>query len=51
VLGFTQVVFIVREEIKETVKEIFLPKLQGKAEVHFIVQSLDKYVPAEFQAH
>jgi dTDP-glucose pyrophosphorylase len=47
--GFTQVVFIVREEIKDTVKEIFLPKLQGKAEVHFIVQSLDKYVPAEFQ--
>jgi NDP-sugar pyrophosphorylase family protein len=47
--GFNQVVFIVREEIKETVKEIFLPKLQGKAEVHFIVQSLDKYVPAEFQ--
>lgn len=47
--GFTQIVFIVREEIKETVKEIFLPKLQGKAEVHFIVQSLDKYVPAEFQ--
>lgn len=47
--GFNQVVFIVREEIKETVKEMFLPKLEGKAEVHFIVQSLDKYVPAEFQ--
>jgi len=47
--GFNQVVFIVRDEIKETVKEMFLPKLQGKAEVHFIVQSLDKYVPAEFQ--
>jgi len=47
--GFNQVVFIVREEIKETVKEMFLPKLQGKAEVHFIVQSLDKYVPVEFQ--
>lgn len=47
--GFSQVVFIVREEIKETVKEIFLPKLQGKAEVHFVVQSLEKYVPAQFQ--
>jgi len=47
--GFTQVVFIVREEIKETVKEIFLPKLQGKADVHFVVQSLEKFVPAKYQ--
>lgn len=47
--GFSQVVFVVREEIKETVQEMFLPKLQGKAEVHFVVQSLDKFVPARFQ--
>lgn len=47
--GFGRIVFVVREEIKETVKEIFLPKLQGKAEVHFVVQSLDKFVPAQFQ--
>ena len=47
--GFGRIVFVVREEIKETVKEIFLPKLQGKAEVHFVVQSLEKFVPAEFQ--
>ena len=44
--GFTNIVFVVREEIKETVKEMFLPKLQGKAEVHFEVQSLDRFVPA-----
>ena len=47
--GFGRIVFVVREEIKETVKEIFLPKLQGKAEVHFVVQSLEKFVPSEFQ--
>ncbi len=47
--GFTQIVFVVREEIKEQVKEIFLPKLQGKAEVHFVVQSLEKFVPAQYQ--
>lgn len=47
--GFGRIVFVVREEIKETVKEIFLPKLQGKAEVHFVVQSLEKFVPAQFQ--
>jgi NDP-sugar pyrophosphorylase family protein len=47
--GFTKVVFIVREEIKETVKEIFLPRLNGKVEVDFVVQSLDKMVPAQYQ--
>lgn len=47
--GFTKIVFVVREEIEEAVKEIFLPKLQGKAEVHFVIQSLEKFVPAEYQ--
>src|SRR5918995_579932 len=47
--GFTKVVFIVREEIKETVKEIFLPRLKGKIEVEFVVQSLDTMVPKEYQ--
>ena len=46
--GFEKIVFVVREEIKDTVKEIFSPKLEGKAEVHYVVQSLDKFVPAEF---
>ena len=47
--GFTKVVFIVRDEILETVKEIFLPKLKGKVEVEFVIQSLDTMVPAEFR--
>lgn len=47
--GFTKVVFIVREEIKETVKDIFLPRLKGKVQVEFVVQALDTMVPAEFQ--
>lgn len=47
--GFGRIVFVVREEIKDTVKEIFLPKLEGKAEVHFVVQSLEKFVPAQYQ--
>jgi NDP-sugar pyrophosphorylase family protein len=47
--GFSKVVFIVREEIKETVKDIFLPRLKGKVEVDFVVQSLDKMVPARYQ--
>lgn len=47
--GFTKVVFIVRDEIVETVKEKFLPKLQGKVEVEFVVQSLDKMLPPSFR--
>lgn len=46
--GFGKIVFVVREEILETVKEMFLPKLKGKAEVHFAIQSLDKFVPAQY---
>ena len=46
--GFTNIVFVVRDEIKETVQEMFLPKLQGKAEVHFEVQSLNRFVPEKF---
>jgi NDP-sugar pyrophosphorylase family protein len=47
--GFTKVVFIVREEIKETVKEIFLPRLQGKVDVEFVIQALDTMVPDEYK--
>ncbi len=47
--GFNKVVFIVRDEIRETVEEMFLPKLQGKAEVEFVVQGLDTFVPKEYQ--
>ena len=47
--GFTKVVFIVREEILETVKEIFLPKLKDKVEVAFVIQALDTLVPKEYQ--
>jgi len=47
--GFTKVVFIVRDEIRDTVQEMFLPKLKGKVEVEFVTQSLDTFVPAEYR--
>jgi len=47
--GFTKVVFIVRDEILETVKEKFAPKVKGKMEIDFVVQTLDKLIPAEFK--
>ena len=47
--GFTKVVFIVRDEILDIVKEKFLPKLQGKVEVEFVIQSLDKLIPEEYR--
>src|SRR5678815_4053856 len=46
--GFTKVVFIVRDEILDTVKQKFLPKLQGKVEVEFVVQSIDKLIPSSY---
>src|ERR671912_1201956 len=47
--GFTKVVFIVREEILETVKEKFGNKLKGKIEVDYVIQSLDKLIPPEYK--
>src|SRR6187399_639220 len=47
--GFTKVVFIVRDEILDTVREKFLPRLKDKVEVEFVVQSLDKLVPSQYQ--
>ncbi len=46
--GFNKIVFIVREEIRDTVEEMFLSKLRGKADVEFVVQALDTLVPKEF---
>lgn len=47
--GFTKVVFIVREEILETVKERFEPKLKGKLKVEYVIQALDTFVPKQYQ--
>ena len=49
--GFTKVVFIVREEILETVKEKFQPRLEGKVDVEFVIQSLDKLIPLAYQSN
>lgn len=46
--GFGKVVFIVREEILDMVKEIFLPKLKGRIEVDFVIQSLTSQLPSDF---
>ncbi|MBS1487237.1 MAG: nucleotidyltransferase [Bacteroidetes bacterium] len=46
--GFNKVVFIVRAEIRSTVEDIFLPKLQGKTDVVFVNQELDTFVPPQF---
>jgi UTP-glucose-1-phosphate uridylyltransferase len=47
--GFGKVVFIVRQEILEIAQEKFMPKLQGKIEVDWVLQSLDSFVPAELK--
>ena len=47
--GFTKIVFIVRDEILDTVKDKFLHKLKDKVEVEFVVQSLEKMVPVAYR--
>jgi choline kinase len=47
--GFGKVVLIVRQEILEMTKELLLPKLGGKIEVDFVIQSLESFVPAELK--
>ena len=47
--GFDKVVFIVREEILETVRTKFGSKLKGKAEVDYVIQSLDTLIPEEYR--
>lgn len=45
--GFGKVVFIIRQELRADFETIFLPKLAGKIEVDFAIQSLFSYVPAD----
>ena len=47
--GFGKVVLIVRQEILEMTQELLLPKLKGKIEVEFVIQSLDSFVPSELK--
>lgn len=47
--GFGKVVLIIRQEILEMTQELLLPKLKGKIEVEFVIQSLDSFVPAELK--
>lgn len=47
--GFTKVIFIVREEILDIVKEKFAPKAKGRIEIDFVVQPQNKFIPAEYQ--
>ena len=47
--GFTKVIFIVREEILEVVKEKFAPKAEGKIEIDFVIQPQNKFIPVKYQ--
>lgn len=47
--GFTKVIFIVREEILDVVKEKFESKAKGKIEIDFAIQAQNKFIPPQFQ--
>ncbi|WP_154852399.1 nucleotidyltransferase family protein [Cyclobacterium xiamenense] len=46
--GFGKVVFIVRKEILDEAKAIFVPKFGSKVAVEFVIQSLDSMVPDRY---
>lgn len=48
--GFTKVVFIVREDFIDEFKSIFDKKLEGKIEVEYVCQEIDK-VPSGYPIH
>ncbi len=45
--GFGKIVFIIREELRADFEAIFGPKLAGKIEYDFAIQSVEAYVPTE----
>ncbi|PRY89283.1 nucleotidyltransferase family protein [Mongoliibacter ruber] len=47
--GFGKVVLIVREEILQDAKDLILPKVEGKIEVDFVLQSIKSFVPEAYQ--
>ena len=47
--GFGKVVLIVREEILQTAKDLLVPKLEGKIELDFVLQSLNSFVPEAYR--
>ncbi|SHM56302.1 MobA-like NTP transferase domain-containing protein [Cyclobacterium lianum] len=47
--GFGKVVFIVRKEILEEAKALFVPKFGSHIKLDFVVQALDTRVPAEYR--
>lgn len=46
--GFKKVVFVVRQDFLETIKALYLPKLQNKIKVEFVCQEVTN-VPEEFK--
>jgi len=47
--GFDKIVFIVRKDILETVKEKFGARLKGKAQVDYVIQSQDILIPTQYR--
>jgi len=47
--GFDKIVFIVRKDILETVREKFGSRLKGRARVEYVIQSQDVLIPAQYR--
>ena len=46
--GFKKVIFVVRKDFLETIKSLYLPKLQNKIKVEFVCQEVSN-IPTEFK--
>lgn len=47
--NFSKVIFVIREELRQDFERIFGPKLQGKIDYEFVIQSTDKYIPCHLK--
>ena len=48
--GFDKIVFIIRPDMEETVRQKIGRKLESRAEAAYVFQKLEKYLPANFTA-
>ncbi|WP_234406530.1 NTP transferase domain-containing protein [Prolixibacter bellariivorans] len=48
--GFGKVVFVIREDFADEFKARFAPQLEGKIEVAYVYQALDK-IPSGYDIH
>jgi dTDP-glucose pyrophosphorylase len=47
--NFSKVIFVIRKELEQDFERIFGPKLKGKIDYEFVIQTTDKYLPCHLK--